>query len=65
MPGTGLAAEVTGGQQALASVLFLAFVGVTLAITVWASRNTKTASDFYAGGRSFSAVQNGDSRRKA
>ncbi|MGI8646250.1 MAG: solute symporter family protein, partial [Nocardioides sp.] len=32
---------------------------VTLAITVWSSRNTKTAADFYAGGRSFSGVQNG------
>ena len=59
MTGTVLAADVSGGQQALTSVLFLAFVGVTLAITVWASRQTKTAADFYAGGRSFSAVQNG------
>ncbi|PZM92781.1 MAG: cation acetate symporter, partial [Actinobacteria bacterium] len=31
----------------------------TLAITVWASRQTKTATDFYAGGRSFSGFQNG------
>ena len=52
-------AEVTGGQQALTSVLFLTFVGATLAITIWASRQTKTAADFYAGGRSFTGVQNG------
>ena len=32
---------------------------VTLAITLWASRHTKTAADFYAGGRSFSGIQNG------
>jgi cation/acetate symporter len=51
--------EVSGGQQALTSVLFLVFVGATLAITVWASRNTRTAADFYAGGRSFSGLQNG------
>ena len=34
-------------------------VGATLAITVWAGRHTKTAADFYAGGRSFSGFQNG------
>ncbi|GAA2530391.1 solute symporter family protein [Pilimelia columellifera] len=39
--------------------LFLAFVAVTLAITVWASRQTRSAADFYAGGRSFSPMQNG------
>ena len=53
------AAEVSGGQQALTSVLFLLFVGATLAITVWAGRHTKTAADFYAGGRGFSGIQNG------
>ncbi len=53
------AAEVSGGQQALTSVLFLAFVAATLFITIWASRHTKTAADFYSGGRSFSGVQNG------
>ncbi|WP_119729547.1 solute symporter family protein [Thermomonospora amylolytica] len=46
-------------HETLAILLFLAFVGGTLAITVWAGRNTKSASDFYAGGRSFSGVQNG------
>ena len=59
MSGTVLAAEVSGGQQALTSVLFLAFVAATLVITFWASRQTKTAADFYAGGRSFSGIQNG------
>jgi cation/acetate symporter len=53
------AAEVSGGQQALTSVLFLCFVAATLVITLWASRQNKTATDFYAGGRSFSGVQNG------
>src|SRR5215210_6753031 len=51
--------EVTGGQQALTTVLFLSFVAATLVITFWASRQTKTAADFYAGGRSFSGIQNG------
>ena len=53
------AAEVSGGQQALTTLLFLAFVAATLFITIWASRHTKTAADFYSGGRSFSGIQNG------
>ncbi|WP_406003481.1 cation acetate symporter [Streptomyces sp. NBC_00829] len=39
--------------------LFLLFVAVTLGITVWAGRKNKDATDFYAGGRSFSGFQNG------
>jgi cation/acetate symporter len=46
-------------NRTLTILLFLCFVAVTLGITVWASRQTKTASDFYAGGRSFSGFQNG------
>ncbi|GAA0900697.1 cation acetate symporter [Virgisporangium ochraceum] len=40
-------------------VLFVVFVVITLGITIWASRQTKSAVDFYAGGRSFSGFQNG------
>ena len=43
----------------LTITLFLVFVAITLGITIWASRQTKTATDFYAGGRSFSGFQNG------
>ncbi|MCG5214233.1 sodium/solute symporter [Streptosporangium soli] len=43
----------------LSTILFLLFVAVTLGITFWASRNTKTAADYYAGGRSFTGAQNG------
>ncbi|WP_242891374.1 solute symporter family protein [Actinomadura litoris] len=39
--------------------LFLGFVVVTLAITVWARATTKGADDFYAGGRMFSGARNG------
>ncbi|GAA3447821.1 cation acetate symporter [Planomonospora venezuelensis] len=46
-------------SQALSTILFLLFVAATLAITFWASRQTKTAADYYAGGRSFSGAQNG------
>jgi len=51
--------QVTGGQRTLTIALFLAFVLLTLAITLWASRQTRSAADFYAGGRSFTGVQNG------
>ncbi len=43
----------------LTSVLFLAVVALTVGITFWASRQTSGTNDFYAGGRSFSGVQNG------
>ncbi|ADG88840.1 cation acetate symporter [Thermobispora bispora] len=46
-------------HQVLSTILFVLFVAATLAITFWASRNTKSAADFYAGGRSFSGLQNG------
>ncbi|HEX8347427.1 MAG TPA: cation acetate symporter [Actinoplanes sp.] len=58
--GTTLAAEETSTTaRTLTISLFLVFVAVTLAITIWASRQTKTATDFYAGGRQFSGFQNG------
>jgi cation/acetate symporter len=46
-------------DQTLTAVLFLAVVALTVGITFWASRNTKGAADYYAGGRSFSGFQNG------
>ncbi|GII83147.1 cation acetate symporter [Sphaerisporangium siamense] len=46
-------------NHALSITLFLIFVAATLGITFWASRQNKSASDFYAGGRSFSGFQNG------
>lgn len=45
--------------RTLTIILFLIFVAATLGITIWASRQTRNATDFYAGGRSFSAFQNG------
>jgi cation/acetate symporter len=47
------------GNRALTVGLFLAVVAVTLYITFWASRQSKTAADYYAGGRSFGGFQNG------
>ncbi|WP_243874766.1 solute symporter family protein [Arthrobacter woluwensis] len=39
--------------------IFAAFVLVTLVIVIRASRNNKTAADYYAAGRSFTGSQNG------
>ncbi len=46
-------------DQVLTTILFLAVVALTVGITFWASRQTSGTNDFYAGGRSFSPVQNG------
>ncbi|WP_395696378.1 cation acetate symporter [Nocardioides sp.] len=46
-------------HQLLTTILFLSVVGLTVAITFWASRQNSGAADFYAGGRSFSPLQNG------
>jgi len=53
-----LAAEDSSNQW-LTTTLFVAVVLVTVGITVWASRKNQTATDFYAGGRSFTGLQNG------
>ena len=42
-----------------AIMMFLAFVAVTLYITYWAARRTKTAKDFYSAGGGISGRQNG------
>jgi cation/acetate symporter len=43
----------------VAIVLFLGFVVLTLAITYWAARRTRTAADFYAAGGGITGLQNG------
>ena len=47
------------GNRGLTIGLFLFVVAITLGITFWASRQNKTAADYYAGGRNFSGFQNG------
>jgi cation/acetate symporter len=52
--------ETTLGKPTVASIgFFFAIVLVTLVITYFAARKTKTSSEFYAAGRSVSALQNG------
>ncbi|WP_145498278.1 cation acetate symporter [Streptomyces sp. CFMR 7] len=58
-PTVQLAADSAGEHRPLIITLFAAFVVATLFITVWAGRQTKSAADFYAGGRQFTGFQNG------
>ena len=54
------AAEATQVGNPLVNIaIFAAFVGITLVIVLKASKNNKTAADYYAGGRSFTGTQNG------
>jgi len=39
--------------------IFAAILALTLAITAWAARRTRTATDFYAAGKGLTAAQNG------
>ncbi|SDP67522.1 cation/acetate symporter [Pedococcus dokdonensis] len=47
------------GNPGLNITIFGVFVLITLAIVIRASRNNRSAADFYAGGRAFSGRQNG------
>jgi cation/acetate symporter len=53
------AATDTVGSPTVNITIFLVFVAITLAIVIRASRNNKTAADYYAGGRAFTGQQNG------
>lgn len=56
----GLAAESEQiGDPTLNIAIFGAFVAVTLVIVFRASKNNRTAADYYAAGRSFTGPQNG------
>jgi cation/acetate symporter len=52
-------ASSIGRPQTLAMLFFFIFIAITLAITWWAARRTRTTEHFYAAGRSVSAGQNG------
>ncbi len=51
--------DTTIGEPVLNISIFAAFVILTLFITFRASRNNKSAADYYAAGRSFTGTQNG------
>ena len=48
-----------GATQTLTTTLFLVVVAITIGITIWASRSTSGAADYYAAGRNITGVQNG------
>src|SRR6478735_3229053 len=48
-----------GKGDAISIGMFLLFVFITLYITYWAAKKTKTTSEFYAAGRNISGFQNG------
>ena len=52
--------ESSLGRPTSSSIgFFFLIIMVTLAITWWAARKTRTSSEYYAAGRSVSALQNG------
>ncbi len=53
------AQEESGGHETLTAVLFISVVILTVGITFWASRQNRSAADYYAGGRQFTGTQNG------
>jgi len=53
------AATDTIGEPIVNIGIFLLFVAVTLVVVFRASRNNRTAADYYAAGRSFTGPQNG------
>ncbi|MGB2718069.1 MAG: sodium/solute symporter [Vicinamibacterales bacterium] len=48
-----------GTPTASAVLFFLVIVALTLAVTWWSARRTRSTREFYAAGRSVSALQNG------
>jgi cation/acetate symporter len=50
---------MAGEVNVVAIVFFFIFVAVTLGITYWAAKRTKTTKEFYAAGRSVTGFQNG------
>jgi cation/acetate symporter len=48
-----------GEPNLTAIAFFIGFIALSLGITVWAARKTRTTDQFYAAGRSVTAFQNG------
>src|SRR6187431_431917 len=48
-----------GEPNAISVIFFFAFISITLGITWWAARRTRTTEEFYAAGRTITPVQNG------
>jgi cation/acetate symporter len=48
-----------GEPNVVAMAFFFGFIAVTIGITYWAARRTRTTEEFYAAGRTITAGQNG------
>lgn len=60
LPGVARAAPPDGGGTNIPAVVtFALFIIVTLSVTAWAARRTRTTSDFYTAGGGISGRQNG------
>ncbi len=58
-PATEVAQSAIGSPTASGIIFFLCIISLTLVITYWAAKRTKTTKEFYAAGRSISGLQNG------
>ena len=56
---TTVPSSTIGKPNAVAMGFFFAFISITLGITYWAARRTRTTEQYYAAGRTVSAGQNG------
>ena len=50
---------MSAGSNPLAILFFFVFIALTLAVTYWAARRTKTTEHFYAAGHGVTGFQNG------
>ena len=57
-PASGVPTKVKP-NRAITITMFLAIIGITLGVVVWAARQTKSAADFYAAGGGITGLQNG------
>jgi len=46
-------------NRAITITMFMAIIGITLGVVVWAAKRTTTAADFYAAGGGITGLQNG------
>lgn len=52
-------ATTIGQPNAVSMAFFFVFIAITLGITYWAARRTRTTEHFYAAGRTITSTQNG------
>jgi cation/acetate symporter len=51
--------RVLKANKAITLSMFAVIIGITMAVVVWAAKQTKTAADFYAAGGGITGTQNG------